>query len=66
VRYDWLVEVLDVATCRGVLTVDATCGRTYIAKATGLGFTNFTAFTGGERSVISVKIPNCQDCGISR
>lgn len=61
VRNDWPVVVENVATGMGQLTTELVEGQQYVARVTGLGFTNTTTFTArGPQMVIRVKIPTAK------
>ncbi|MGC9131521.1 MAG: hypothetical protein ACP5H5_08060, partial [Pyrobaculum sp.] len=58
VRNDWPVVVENIATGMGQVTTELVEGERYVARATGLGFTNTTTFTAkGPQMVVRVKIP---------
>jgi hypothetical protein len=61
VRNDWPVVIENVATGMGQITTELVEGQQYVARVTGLGFTNTTAFTArGPQMVIRVKIPTAK------
>jgi len=61
VRNDWPVVVENVATGMGQITTELVEGQQYVARVTGLGFTNTTTFTArGPQMVIRVKIPTAK------
>jgi len=58
---DWPVEVEGVASGVGRVEAEVVDGQVYRAKATGLGFTNTTAFTAkGPQVVVAIKIPTAK------
>jgi hypothetical protein len=61
VRNDWPVVIENVATSMGQITTELVEGQQYVARVTGLGFTNTTTFTArGPQMVIRVKIPTAK------
>jgi hypothetical protein len=62
VRSDFPVVVeKDVASGMGQVTIELVEGQQYVARVTGLGFTNATTFTArGPQMVIRVKIPTAK------
>ncbi|MEM4651111.1 MAG: hypothetical protein QW086_04715 [Pyrobaculum sp.] len=61
VRNDWPVVIENVATGMGQLTTELVEGQQYVARVTGLGFTNTTTFTArGPQMVMRVKIPTAK------
>ncbi|MEZ0320227.1 MAG: hypothetical protein ABWK05_09615, partial [Pyrobaculum sp.] len=58
VRNDWPVVIENVATGMGQISTELVEGQQYVARGTGLGFTNTTTFTAkGPQMVVRVKIP---------
>jgi hypothetical protein len=61
VRNDWPVVIENVATGMGQVATELVEGQQYVARVTGLGFTNATTFTArGPQMVIRVKIPTAK------
>jgi hypothetical protein len=61
VRNDFPVVVENVASGMGQVATELVEGQQYVARATGLGFTNTTTFTArGPQMVIRVKIPTAK------
>ncbi|MFZ8811178.1 MAG: hypothetical protein ACO2PN_24120, partial [Pyrobaculum sp.] len=61
VRSDFPVVVENVASGMGQVAVELVEGQQYVARVTGLGFTNATTFTArGPQMVIRVKIPTAK------
>jgi hypothetical protein len=61
VRNDWPVVVENVATSMGQVATELVEGQQYVARVTGLGFTNTTTFTArGPQMVIRIKIPTAK------
>jgi hypothetical protein len=61
VRNDWPVVIENVATGMGQVATELVEGQQYVARVTGLGFTNTTTFTArGPQMVIRVKIPTAK------
>jgi hypothetical protein len=61
VRNDWPVVVENVTSGMGQITTELVEGRQYVARVTGLGFTNMTTFVAkGPQMVIRVKIPTAR------
>jgi hypothetical protein len=61
VRSDWSVVIENVATGMGQITTELVEGQQYVARVTGLGFTNTTTFVArGPQMVIRVKIPTAE------
>jgi hypothetical protein len=61
VRNDFPVVVENVASGMGQVVTELVEGQQYVARATGLGFTNATTFTArGPQMVIRVKIPTAK------
>jgi len=60
-RSDWPVEMLNVTSGMGRVEAEVVEGLRYVARATGLGFTNTTAFTAkGPHMVVTIKIPTAK------
>jgi len=58
VRSDWPIVIENVATGMGRIETEVVEGQRYVARATGLGFTNATVFIAmSPQMVVSVKIP---------
>jgi len=58
---DWPVEVEGVASGMGQVATEVVEGVRYVARATGLGFTNTTAFTAqSPQMVVTIKIPTAK------
>jgi len=61
VRGDWLVVVENVASGMGRVEVEVVEGQRYVARATGLGFTNTTTFLArGPQTVVTIRIPTAK------
>jgi len=61
VRNDWPVVVENVASGMGQIATELVEGQQYVARVTGLGFTNTTTFTAkGPQMVIRIKIPTAK------
>ena len=61
VRQDWPVVLENVASGMGQVSAEVVEGQRYVARATGLGFTNTTAFTArGPQMVVAIKIPTAK------
>ncbi len=61
VRHDWPVVVENVASGMGQVDAELVEGQRYVARVTGLGFTNTTTFVAkGPQMVIRVKIPTAR------
>jgi len=61
VRNDWPVVVENVASGMGQVSAEVVEGQRYVARATGLGFTNTTAFEAkGPQMVVTIKIPTAK------
>jgi hypothetical protein len=61
VRNDWPVVIENVATGMGQVATELVEGQQYVARVTGLGFTNTTTFTArGPQMVMRVKIPTAK------
>jgi hypothetical protein len=61
VRSDFPVVVENVASGMGQVAIELVEGQQYVARVTGLGFTNTTAFTArGPQMVIRVRIPTAK------
>jgi len=61
VRSDWPVVVENVASGMGRVEAEVVEGQRYVARATGLGFTNTTAFEArGPQMVVTIKIPTAK------
>jgi len=61
VRQDWPVVIENVASGMGQVSAEVVEGQRYVARATGLGFTNTTAFTAkGPQMVVAIKIPTAK------
>jgi len=61
VRSDWPVVVENVASGMGHVEAEVVEGQRYVVRATGLGFTNTTAFTAkGPQMVVAIKIPTAK------
>jgi len=58
---DWPVEIDGVVSGVGRVEAEVVEGQRYVAKATGLGFTNTTAFTArGPQMVVKVVVPTAK------
>jgi len=58
---DWPVEIEGVASGMGRVEAEVVEGQRYVARATGLGFTNATEFVAmGPQMVVGVKIPTAR------
>jgi hypothetical protein len=61
VRNDWPVVIENVASGMGQLAVELVEGQQYVARVTGLGYTNITTFAAkGPQMVVTVKIPTAK------
>lgn len=61
VRSDWPVVVENVATGMGQVATELVDGQQYVARATGLGYTNTTTFVAkGPQMVVRIKIPTAK------
>ncbi len=61
VRHDWPVVIENVASGMGQVDAELVEGQQYVARVTGLGFTNTTTFVAkGPQMVIRVKIPTAR------
>jgi len=61
VRQDWPVVVENVVSGMGRVEAEVVEGQRYVARATGLGFTNTTAFEAkGPQMVVMIKIPTAK------
>jgi hypothetical protein len=61
VRSDWLVVIENVASGMGQVDAELVEGQQYVARVTGLGFTNTTTFVAkGPQMVIRLKIPTAK------
>jgi len=58
---DWPVEIDGVVSGVGRVEAEVVEGQRYVARATGLGFTNTTVFTAkGPQMVVTIKIPTAK------
>jgi len=61
VRSDWPVVVENVASGMGHVETEVVEGQRYVARASGLGFTNTTAFEArGPQMVVTIRIPTAK------